>query len=83
MSKKKAIRVQAVKSFVSIIGDKKYRVEQDQKLELPEGADWLEVGFVVPVREEQVETATVKPAEKAVTRTKKAVDKVMRRTSKK
>lgn len=82
MKKKKAIKVQAVKSFVDQVGDKKYRVEQGQKLDLPEGASWLDVGFVVPVKEQEVETATRQPAERAVTRAKKAVDKVMRRTKK-
>ena len=86
MPKKKAIRVQAVKSFVDQVGDKKYRVEQGQKLELPEGATWLDVGFVVPVKEQEVETATRQPAERAVTRAKKkastAVNKVMRRIKK-
>lgn len=70
MKKKKAIKVQAVKSFIDIIGDKKYRVEQDQQLNLPEGASWLDVGFVVPVKEQEFETATKQPAERAVTRSK-------------
>jgi hypothetical protein len=81
------MKVQAVKSFVSKVGDKKYRIEQDWKGDLPEGADWLGAGFVVPVKEQEIETATKAPKEKAVTRakklTKKAVDKVMKTGKKK
>lgn len=86
VKKKQAIPVEAVVSFVSKIGDKTYRVEQGQELPLPEGADWLDVGFVVVVRGQKKETATVKPAEKATrakSKSKKpaakktAVDKVM------
>ena len=86
MPKKKAIRVQAVKGFVDQIDGVKYRVTEGQVLELPKGASWLDVGFVVPAKEQEVETATRQPTERAVTRTrkkpakKKPVDKVMRTT---
>ena len=73
------MRVQAVKSFVDKVGDTKYRVEQGQEFELPEGVNWLDVGFVIPARDIELKTATIEPKEKAVTRSKpkKAVDKVM------
>lgn len=80
-----AIQVKALVSFVSAIGDKKYRVEQDQELPLPAGADWLDVGFVVPVRSQKIETAIIKPAEKATKvnpAEKGPVDKVMRSSEK-
>ena len=75
------MRVKAVKSFVDKVGDTKYRVEQDQEFELPEGVNWLDVGFVVPARDIELKTATIAPKEKAVTRSRasKAVDKVMGR----
>lgn len=77
------MKVQAIKSFVEVgPGDRKYRIEQDQVLELPDGCEhWLAVGFVIPVRVQEVETMTRAAPEKAVTRKPKetkAVDKVMK-----
>lgn len=75
--------VQAIKGFVYINEHgQKIRIDEGQVLEMPKGANWLDVGFAVPYRASQVETATAKPAEKAVTRKKKttrkkSTDKVM------
>ena len=80
------MKVQAIKSFIDLVGDRKYRISQGQEFELPEGCEhWLNVGFVVPAREHDIGTAVIEPKEKAVTRgkTKKAVDKVMRLGKKK
>lgn len=76
--------VKAVISFVSVIEGKTYRINEGQEgIELPDGADWLDAGFVVPDVGQKKETATKKPAETRAktkrqqpTRTKK-VDKVM------
>lgn len=79
----KKIRVKVVKSFSANLGDEIelwmdgrlftgiVHFPEGKEFNLPEGADWLRAGFVVPVREEEVEMATRKPQEKAVTRSKR------------
>lgn len=64
--------VKAVISFVSDVSGQKYRIPQGWEGPMPEGADWLDVGFVVPVKDQKIETATKKPAE---TRAKKTTKK--------
>jgi len=83
------MQVKALIGFVSRVGDRKFRVNQGDELPLPDGADWLDVGFVVPVREQAIETATIEPEERAVApapkraaRKSRATNKVMRTTNK-
>lgn len=57
------MRVIANKSFVSRLGGQTYRVNQDDELLLPAGADWLLCGLVRLA--EEPEAATLAPAETA------------------
>lgn len=79
------MQVKIVRSFVDQIAGQKYKMEEGQVVDLPDGANWLDVHFAVPVRGQVMETMTVEPEERAVkpaskkrAARKKAVDKVMR-----
>jgi hypothetical protein len=60
------MNVLIVKSFVDKIDGEKYRMVEGQEVQLPAGANWLDVGFAVPVRGQARETAAVEPEERAV-----------------
>lgn len=84
MAKKKVkqpIMVKAVRGFVYIVDGNSISVDEGQEFELPEGQEWMLVpGFVVPIRDQEIETAVVKPAEKTTKpkpKKKGPVDKVM------
>jgi hypothetical protein len=67
--------VQAMTSFVAIIGGQMMTVRAGEVLELPEGADWLTANLAIPFVENgepvEIEMATLKGTEKAVTRRRK------------
>lgn len=61
------MKVRAIRSFVGKGPDGiKYRHEEGNIFELPEGSDWIRAGLVVPVEDEGPETAATQPAETAV-----------------
>jgi hypothetical protein len=68
------MRVKAVISFVSRIEGQSYRVEEGQEVDMPDGADWMTAGLVVPSKAKQ-ERATKKPAETRAKRKPKAKPK--------
>ena len=61
------MRVLCVVSFSS----RDFTASEGDEFELPEGVDWLQAGFVVPLKEQKIETATAKPKERAAIRTGK------------
>ena len=65
------VLVKAVIGFASVIDGQKIIVGKGQELLMPPGADWVKAGLAVPVRDVQVQTATLEPKEKAVTRASK------------
>jgi hypothetical protein len=58
------MKVKALIGFVDRVDGRKYIVPQDSVLELPEGANWLDVGFAEAVEEED------KPPAKKATKKK-------------
>lgn len=60
------MNVLIVKSFVDKIDGQKYRCQEGQEVELPDGANWLDVGFAVVIRGHKHETAAIEPEERAV-----------------
>jgi hypothetical protein len=54
------MKVKALIGFVDRVDGRKYIVPQHSELELPAGANWLDVGFAEAVEEEEE-----KPAKKA------------------
>jgi hypothetical protein len=69
MAKKKVkqpMMVKATKGFVYVVESNSISIDEGQVFELPEGQEWMLLvpGFVVPVRDQEIETAVIKPAEK-------------------
>ncbi len=67
--------VQAMVSFGAIVNGQMVAVQAGELLTLPDGADWVKAGLVIPFKEDgdpvEIETATVDDApgvEHAVTR---------------
>lgn len=62
------VKVRAIKSFVGKGPDGiKYRANEGDVLEVPEGTDWIRAGLVVAVEDwDEVETMAKEPAETAV-----------------
>jgi len=60
------MNVLIIRSFVDTIDGEKWRCHEGQELEMPAGAKWIEDGFAVPARGKVMETAAVKPEERAV-----------------
>ena len=42
--------VRAIVPFVGVVSGSVYHVTSGEEFELPDGADWIGAGFVVPVR---------------------------------
>lgn len=51
------MRVRAIRSFVSRVGGRTYRLGVGDEMGLPDGADWLKAGLVAPVKASRQETA--------------------------
>ncbi len=67
------MKVRVIRTFVGGSHNRLY--EEGEILEMPEGADWLRVGFAVPVAVTgPEEKAVVKPAEKRKITTKDTKD---------
>ena len=65
------MRVKAVRDFETTIEGIKWNVKSGSEFDIPrygKATEWLQAGFVVPVREQIIETAVRTPQERAITR---------------
>lgn len=60
------MRVIALRSFVAIVNETKYRVSEGDEVEMPVNADWLTAGLVVALPDAPQEAAVMPAQESAV-----------------
>lgn len=58
------MKVKAIVSFSARVDGRSYSPAEGDVLDMPDGADWLTAGFVVPVAEMERETAVAPTGEK-------------------
>ena len=69
------MKVKCVRSFVGHAPNGRfYSPGMGDEFELPDGVDWLQAGFVVPVKETKQETATQPKPRRRTSRTRSKQD---------